>query len=137
MKVKLVEKRNPMKPMLAKKVYGHPCMDVKVTMDVIARQVAGRSSLSVGDVKNVLTNFLEEIPTFLLLNHAVELADFGNLRISFGSKGAATAEEFSVKMMKEPKIIFTPNIKMKKRIKDEITFEIDRPEKKEEVEPAE
>ena len=56
-------------------------------MDMICRQIAGRSSLTAGDVKNVLTNFLDELPTYMLMNRSVQLEDFGILRISFGSEG--------------------------------------------------
>ena len=62
-------------------------------MDMICRQIAGRSSLTAGDVKNVLTNFLDELPTYMLMNRSVQLEDFGILRISFGSEGVDRADE--------------------------------------------
>ena len=78
-------------------------------MDMICRQIAGRSSLTAGDVKNVLTNFLDELPTYMLMNRSVQLEDFGILRISFGSEGVDRAEDFSSFLIRGVKIVFTPS----------------------------
>ena len=59
MKVKIVQRKNPQKPDEPGKFYGQPVLDGVVGMDMICRQIAGRSSLTAGDVKNVLTNFLD------------------------------------------------------------------------------
>ena len=95
MKVKIVQRKNPQKPDEPGKFYGQPVLDGVVGMDMICRQIAGRSSLTAGDVKNVLTNFLDELPTYMLMNRSVQLEDFGILRISFGSEGVDRAEDFS------------------------------------------
>lgn len=126
MKVKIVYRKNPLKPDEPGKYYGQPSIDRQITMDTICRQIAGRSSLTAGDVKNVLTNFLDELPTYMLMNQSVQLEDFGTLRISFGSLGVDKPEEFAANLIRDIKIIFTPNVKMKNRIKSEITFEIIR-----------
>ena len=68
MKVKIVQRKNPQKPDEPGKFYGQPVLDGVVGMDMICRQIAGRSSLTAGDVKNVLTNFLDELPTYMLMN---------------------------------------------------------------------
>ena len=86
MKVKIVQRKNPQKPDEPGKFYGQPVLDGVVGMDMICRQIAGRSSLTAGDVKNVLTNFLDELPTYMLMNRSVQLEDFGILRISFGRR---------------------------------------------------
>ena len=65
MKVKIVQRKNPQKPDEPGKFYGQPVLDGVVGMDMICRQIAGRSSLTAGDVKNVLTNFLDELPTYM------------------------------------------------------------------------
>ena len=124
MKVKIVQRKNPQKPDEPGKFYGQPVLDGVVGMDMICRQIAGRSSLTAGDVKNVLTNFLDELPTYMLMNRSVQLEDFGILRISFGSEGVDRAEDFSSSLIRGVKIVFTPSAKMKERVKSEITFEV-------------
>lgn len=111
MKVKIVQRKNPQKPDEPGKFYGQPVLDGVVGMDMICRQIAGRSSLTAGDVKNVLTNFLDELPTYMLMNRSVQLEDFGILRISFGSEGVDRAEDFSSSLIRGVKTIFTPRIK--------------------------
>lgn len=124
MKVKIVQRKNPQKPDEPGKFYGQPMLDGVIGMDTICRQIAGRSSLTAGDVKNVLTNFMDELPTYMLMNRSVQLEDFGILRISFGSEGAERAEDFSSSLIRGVKIVFTPSAKMKERVKSEITFEV-------------
>ena len=73
MKVKIVQRKNPQKPDEPGKFYGQPVLDGVVGMDMICRQIAGRSSLTAGDVKNVLTNFLDELPTYMLMIRGVKI----------------------------------------------------------------
>ena len=110
MKVKIVQRKNPQKPDEPGKFYGQPVLDGVAGMDMICRQIAGRSSLTAGDVKNVLTNFLDELPTYMLMNRSVQLEDFGILRISFGSEGVDRAEDFSSSLIRGVKIVFTPKL---------------------------
>jgi hypothetical protein len=39
-----------------------------------AKEIAGRSSLTRGDIENVLTNFIDELPTFLKLGFGFAIA---------------------------------------------------------------
>ena len=45
MKVKIVQRKNPQKPDEPGKFYGQPVLDGVVGMDMICRQIAGRSSV--------------------------------------------------------------------------------------------
>ena len=53
MKVKIVQRKNPQKPDEPGKFYGQPVLDGVVGMDMICRQIAGRSSLTAGCKKCV------------------------------------------------------------------------------------
>lgn len=57
MKFNLVARKNPQDRKLDPKYYAQPEYNGTVDIDFIARQIAGRSSLTVGDIKNVLFNF--------------------------------------------------------------------------------
>ena len=124
MKYKLVPRKNPQKKDDPPKVYAQPVYDGTIDTDFIGRQIAGRSSLTTGDILNVLSNFFDELPTYMLMNRSVQLEDFGILRISFGSEGVDRAEDFSSSLIRGVKIVFTPSAKMKERVKSEITFEV-------------
>jgi hypothetical protein len=65
MKYRLVERRNPLKPAEPKKWYANLVNAGKFTVRDFAKEIAGRSSLTRGDIENTLDNFLEELPTFL------------------------------------------------------------------------
>lgn len=129
MKVKLIPRKNPQDREAAPKYYAEPQNEGTISIDFIARQIAGRSSLTVGDIKNVLSNFLEEMPTYMLLGRSVKLNELGTFRISFSSEGAVEESAFKTSMIKGLKIIFTPDVTMKNRIKDGITYEVVRSKK--------
>ena len=56
-------------------------------LDYVSRRIAGRSSLTVGDISNVLKNFLDEVPALMLLGKSVKLDEVGIMRISFRVRG--------------------------------------------------
>lgn len=123
MKYKVIARKNPQSPQSAPKYYAQPEYNGMVDIDFMAKEIAGRSSLTAGDVKNVLAQFLEEIPTFMLLGYSVKLNQLGTYRISFGSKGTDVAKDFKSNMIDNIKVIYTPDTALKTRIVDDITFE--------------
>ena len=126
MKYKLVPRKNPQKRNDPPKFYAQPVYDGTVDVTFIARQIAGRSSLTTGDIMNVLSNFFEELPTYMLLGQTVKLDGLGTFRISFTSDGSETEDTFKVGTMKNARILFTPDPAFRKRIVDEIRYNIQR-----------
>ena len=57
MRIKLVKRKNPMKKS-EEKYYANPVNLGKKTLKDIAKDIAGRSSLTRGDIENVLSNFI-------------------------------------------------------------------------------
>jgi predicted histone-like DNA-binding protein len=94
-----------------------------VTLHDIAREIADRSSLSVGDVENVLTNLVEVLPIFLKLGQTIRMEGFGSFHISVQSTGVDTAEELTTNNVKNAKIVFIPSTELKGNI-EHLTFEI-------------
>ena len=88
----------------------------------IAKIIASKSSLTSGDISNVVENLVEEVPKALVNGNIVKLGDFGSFRISISSDGVANEKDFNASMIKDVKIIFTPGVEMK-RILSQITFE--------------
>lgn len=129
MKFKLLPMRNPQDRKSAPKFYAKPEYNGMIDIDFIAKQIAGRSSLTAGDIKSVLSNFLEEVPTFMLLGYSVKLNELGTFRISFSSKGVDVAADFRTTMINGLKVIYTPDVELKTRIEDAITYEQDKGKK--------
>jgi len=121
MKFKLIEKGNPSQPAAPKKWYPSAINAGKFTIKDFAKEIAGRSSLTRGDIENVLTNFLEELPTFLKLGMSVQLGEFGTVRLNLSGTGAEKPEAFNASTI-AAKVIFTPSVEMKNDLKD-IKFE--------------
>ncbi|MDR1340648.1 MAG: DNA-binding protein, partial [Prevotellaceae bacterium] len=89
------------------------------------KEIAGRSSLTRGDIENVLNNFLDVLPTFLKLGLSVKLGEFGTMRLSIISEGVDEDQQFTVNSIKGVKVIFTPGVEFKNSLRD-IKFEEDK-----------
>ena len=124
MKYKLVQRGKPNDASTPKKWYASPVNSGKIDQKGIAKEIAGRSSLTSGDVNNVISNFLDLLPNHLIDGKSVQLGDFGTFRISFSSEGVANQEEFNVSKIKGLKIFFTPSSDFKHQL-EEIHFEIE------------
>ncbi len=124
MKYKLIERKNPQQPNERGKLYASPVNDGKVSQKEISADIVGLSSLSRGDVNNVIDCLLDTVPKYLLMGKSVSLGELGTLRITFTSEGVETPEEFSVGKIKGARVLFTPSPAMRKAITD-IKFEKD------------
>jgi predicted histone-like DNA-binding protein len=90
----------------------------------IAKEIEGRSALSLGDVQSVLSNLVEILPLFLKLGQTINLEGFGSFRISVTSEGTATPEELTARNVNGVKLIFLPSVELKRNIEG-ISFEIE------------
>jgi predicted histone-like DNA-binding protein len=89
----------------------------------IAKEIEGRSALSLGDVQSVLSNLVEVLPVFLKLGQSVNLEGFGSFRVSVSSEGTATSEELNARHIKGVMLLFLPSGDLKRNLED-ITFEV-------------
>ena len=117
MKVKLVVRTNPRKQGDPGKWYANPVNAGKKTLRDIARDIAGRSSLTRGDIENVLTNFMECLPSYLRDGFSVQLGEFGTMRLTLSSEGAANEKSFKTETIK-PRVTFTPGVELKAALRD-------------------
>ena len=121
MKIKLVEKANPTDRTKPPKWYANAVNVGKKDLKSIAKEIAGRSSLTRGDIENVLINFVDELPALLKDGFSVHLGEFGTMRLSLSSKGADTVDKFNTNSI-TTKVIFTPGVSLKKDLID-ISFD--------------
>jgi predicted histone-like DNA-binding protein len=118
MKYRVIQRKNPQDPQAEGLFYANAVNEGKFSLRDFAKEIEGRSSLTRGDILNVLENFLDELPTFLKLGYSVQLGDFATLRLNLQSEGAPTAEEFNAGLIKGVKVIFTPGVELKAALKD-------------------
>lgn len=72
----------------------------------VAYMMKENSSLSLGDIKSVLTNFMECVRTTLYNGQSVRIADFGVFSLVANTTGADTEKECGVKNIKSVRINF-------------------------------
>ncbi|MDR2383240.1 MAG: DNA-binding protein [Prevotellaceae bacterium] len=122
MKYRVVKKGNPADPSAPKKKYANAVNAGTFTIKDITAEIAGRSSLTSGDINSVLYNFTDVTPTFLKLGLSVKLGGLGTLRLVTLSEGVDEDKEFTAANIKGVKIVFTPSVELKKSLEN-ITFE--------------
>ena len=117
MKIKLVKRKRPGAKDDAGKLYANPVNVGKKTMHDIAKDIAGRSSLTRGDIENVLANFMDCLPHYLRDGFSVQLGEFGTMRLTLSSEGAATVKAFKTETIK-PRVTFTPGVELKAALRE-------------------
>ncbi|MDR2809456.1 MAG: DNA-binding protein [Tannerellaceae bacterium] len=125
MKYKVHTKASPANLQGKKLQYATPVNPGKMTLTDFSSQIAGRSSLTRGDIESVLTNFVEELPTFLRLGMSVHLGRFGTIRLTLSSEGVEEGKPFTANHIKGVRVIFTPSVEFKDSLQ-RISFEEDK-----------
>ena len=117
MKIKLIERRKPGTKTGPGKFYASPVNVGKKTLRDIAHDIAGRSSLTRGDIENVLSNFMDCLPHYFRDGFSVQLGEFGTMRLTLSSEGAATEKAFKTEKIK-PRVTFTPGVELKAALRE-------------------
>lgn len=105
--------RNPLKPMLPKKFYAKAQARAAVDMNRIAEEIAFATSLTDGDVLNVLRNLTHKLKEHLGDGDVVKLGEFGSFQYQLSSKGAETEKEFVTANILKARIQFRPGTMVK------------------------
>jgi predicted histone-like DNA-binding protein len=109
-----VERQNPINK--EKKWYASPKQTGKRDLKSISKDLSELSSLSAGDVQNVIVNLIDQLPKWLMEGISVKLDGFGSFRLSFSSEGATTKEEVNANLIKDLRILFDADDNIKDRI---------------------
>ena len=96
--------------------------DGTITQKMISTDIMDLSSLSRGDISNVIESLIATMPKYLLMGKSIKLGDFGTLRLSFSSDGVDEAKDFNTNMIRGVKVVFTPSPEFKLAL-ERITFE--------------
>lgn len=94
--------------------FGQPVSQQSLTNKMVVDRIVRETSLSVGDVSNVLISLGVIVCDALELGQRVDLADLGSLCIIVSPVMMNSEEEVTVeKALKTPKIVFTPKSSMR------------------------
>ena len=74
------------------KYYAQPITAGKITTEDLAKEIAGRCSLTYGDMLNVFRNLAEVIPKYLSAGFHINIRDLGILFLSLSSRGTETKD---------------------------------------------
>jgi predicted histone-like DNA-binding protein len=122
LKLKKILKKNP-QDLTKAKWYLTQEKTGTVGLHEIAKEIEGRSALSLGDVQSVLSNMVEVLPIFLKLGQSVNLEGFGSFRVSVSSDGTDKPEDLNARHVKGIKLLFLPSGDLKRNLAD-ISFEV-------------
>lgn len=97
----------------SKLYYGQVRSQQTTDFNRLCETIAAHSTASKGDVMLVLDGLLFALTQQLADGNIVKVGEFGNFRMTAGSKGSATQEEFNTSLFKKGRIIFTPGTMLK------------------------
>ncbi len=104
---KIVPRKNPMTRIT--KFYGQGVSSGVVKLNVLAQGISAQSTVTIHDVKAVLSALEEHIVNHVLAGNSVRLGDLGSFRASLKTAGAEVPEDFTTKEIKGLKVVFTPS----------------------------
>ena len=115
-KYRIIPRRNPGKPEQEPLFYAQVVNKGEVSVRELANEIANISTVSVVDTMAVIKAFIQALPQHLTKGEIIRLGDLGSYAIGILSKGAASQEEFSPRLIKGVKIYFRPGRELKKAL---------------------
>jgi predicted histone-like DNA-binding protein len=116
-KLKTVQKHNPLDKEAPSKFYANAVHEKKVNLAGISKMVSKRCSFREADVLGVLTQtmviFVEEISEGTI----VSLGDLGSFYVNVASEGAEAPEKFTQSMVKGCRLIYKPSKELRKQLR--------------------
>ena len=102
-------------------IWGKPA-----TLESLATQMKESSSLTMGDIKSVLTNFVTAMRTELYNGHSVNIAGFGVFRLAASTRGSDTREKCNADLIKSVRILFRASSSIRPTLNPATTRSEDR-----------
>ena len=129
-KFKVIERLMKIGPLKGKKGYGAaPKAQEKSSQSWLIQRIVRETSLSEGDVRNVLITLRNIIIEVVTLGGALDLGDIFSLRVSMPSTFIEKEEDVISKVLKKPGIIVTWKDNIRQALKG-IEVEVDNPKRK-------
>ena len=112
---------NPRDKEAAPKYYASAQRVQTISLDDMAKNISHSTTATRADVLAVLTALIDEMTTELAKGNSIVLGELGTFRFTLTSKGAVTAEDFKVDMIKKASVRYYPS-KTIKTIYDGLTY---------------
>ncbi len=122
LKYSLAEMHNPQRPDERRKFYAKSQARDTVDLNRIADEISYATTLTDGDVLNVLRGLIRKVKEHLSDGDIVDLAEFGSFQYQVSSRGADTKEEFTPANIRRVKLQFRPGKMLKPQL-GEFRFE--------------
>lgn len=107
---KKIARKDPRKADAVAKFYPQlVTLGENATLDDVAYVMKEKSSLTLGDIQSVLTNFVEAMITTLYNGQSVNIKNFGVFSLSARTAGVTDVKECTAKNIKAIKINFRPS----------------------------
>ena len=91
--------------------YAVPASKGLLDVDETAKMAVADTTLSKGEYKYAMEVTNDKLVSLILSGLTISIGDLGKLRLSFGSKGAATIDEFDARtMIQNVKFIFSRSL---------------------------
>src|SRR5665648_59053 len=110
----VIERVNPLTK--EKKWYAAPRLTGNRDLKSLSKDLSEVSSLSAGDVHNVIVNLIDQLPKWLMEGNSVKLDGFGSFRLSLSSAGEAVKEDVTADSIKDIYILFDADVAIKERV---------------------
>ena len=111
--LKIVKKRDPRDVTKPTKYYVLSKATGEVTFEELAYQAAGQCTVKEADCYGVIKALEHNVKDALSQGKIVRFGTIGSFQISISSHGAETKEELSVKSVKQRRVLFRPDRRMK------------------------
>ena len=113
-KYKVIEKHNPLDKDAPKKAYGKAVHGRNHKTSALAKELACYSTTaSEGDVYSVVIGLRDLIRKHLGASDRITIDGIGTFAVNISSEGAESVEKYHQSMIKNAKILFTPDSEMK------------------------
>ena len=122
MKYIILQRANPQDRRKAK-WYATPLLERRVRQAELTSQLTESLGIRYGIVRKIIQVFLEAVVRHLLAGRSVCLRPLGTLRISFTSDGMEEPEQITPYMIRDMKIVITPDKLLKEQLSN-LHFEL-------------
>lgn len=117
-KFSLARLRNPQDPEGPRKLYACAQVREEISLDRIAEEIAFSSSLTEGDVLNVLRGLAQNVVNHLADGDLVDLGDLGRFSYKLSSEGVDLVKDFSEDKIRRVRLHYRPGRIFQNKIPD-------------------
>lgn len=106
------------------KWYAVPSTETAMTGKALTRAATANTSTAPIEMEAAMEHLANFIPQQILQGHTVKVPGLGSFRMSFRSEGTSDIAEFlPSQMIKEPRILFTPDKELRTKVINNLTYE--------------